>query len=62
MKEKQIYICMKEGAEILGIDVRTLKKILQSAEDLHYTRLKNKILVKKEELIKYFDDHDVIKY
>jgi predicted site-specific integrase-resolvase len=57
---------LKEVAEILGVDSRTAKKIIQNADGLHYTRLSSKnngrILVNIEELMKYMQEHTIIRY
>ena len=46
MIEKQ-FVCMKEAAQILGVDSRTMKKILENAVDLNWTRVGGKILINK---------------
>lgn len=59
-KEKQ-FICLKEAAELLGISVGTMKKIIENAEGLAYTRLGRKILVNKDTLLKYMNEHSIIR-
>lgn len=56
------YITLKESTELLGINVRTMKKILERANpnELHYTRIDRKILIKKEQLINYIDKYSKI--
>lgn len=61
MVEKQ-FVCMKEAAEILGIDSRTMKKILENAVDLKWTRVGGKILINKDNLVKYFDEHRIVRF
>lgn len=62
MAEKKEYVCLKEGAQILGIDARTMRKVLEGAEGLNYTRIGGKILINKNKLLKYMDEHTIIRY
>lgn len=61
MIEKQ-FVCMKEAAQILGVDSRTMKKILENAVDLNWTRVGGKILINKNNLVKYFEEHRTIRF
>lgn len=56
------FICLKEAAELLGINVQTMKKIVENAEGLAYTRLGRKILINKDALLKYMNEHTIIRY
>ena len=58
--EKQ-FLCLKEVAQILGLNVKTEKKIIENAEGLAYTRLGRKILVNKDTLLKYMNEHSIIR-
>ena len=61
MVEKK-FVCMKEAAEILGVDSRTMKKILENAEGLPATRTGRKILINKDKLLQYMDKTTIIRY
>lgn len=61
MVEKQ-FLCIKEAGQLLGVDSRTMKKILKGAEGLNYTRIGRKFLINKNKLLKYLDEHDIVKY
>lgn len=51
---------LKESAEQLGLDVKTMKKILEHAEEKLFTRVSRKFLVDKNKLLKYIDTHSNI--
>ncbi len=55
------FVCMKEAAEILGINVQTMKKILDSNVELA-TRLGRKILINKDKLMEYMENTSIIRY
>lgn len=57
---KQEYINLKEASEIFGLDVRTMNKIWLSTKELHFTRVGRQKIMNKAQLLKYFDEHDVI--
>ncbi len=57
-----MFICLKQASELIGLDTRTLKKILENTEDLHYTRIGRKIIIDKAELIDYIKTHRKINY
>lgn len=57
---KQEYINLKEASEIFGLDVRTMKKIWLNTKELHFTRVGRQMIINKAQLLKYFDEHDVI--
>ena len=59
---KQEYINLKEASEIFGLDSRTMKKIWLSTNELHFTTVGRQKIINKKQLLKYFDEHDVIKY
>ena len=44
MVEKE-FLCMKEAAQMLGINERTMKSIIDN-NDIHTTKLSGKILLK----------------
>lgn len=62
MKDKQEYINLKEAAEIFGLDSRTMKKIWLSTNELHFTRVGRQMIMKKADLVEYFEKKDNIKY
>lgn len=55
------YINLKEAAELLGVDIRIAKKIIQS-NNFHYTRLKRRFLIKKDELYDFIKKNQNIRY
>ena len=60
MLEKE-FLNLKEASETLGIDPRTMKKIMYS-EGFKYTRLGRKVLINKAEMIKFLESHKIIRY
>ncbi len=58
---KKEFVTMKEAAEILGIDPRTMSKIVH-AKDFKYTRVGRKILINKVKMLEYMDNHKIIRY
>ena len=58
MKE---FVNMKEAAEILGVNSQTMSKIIH-AEGFEYTRLGRKILINKDKMLKYMENHKNIRY
>ena len=60
--QDNLFICMKEAAEILGVDARTAKKILEAAEGFSFTRTSGKILINKNKLIEYINNTRIIRY
>lgn len=58
---KKEFVNKKEAAEMLGVDPRTMDKIIH-AEGFKYTRLGRKILINKSKLLEYMDTHKIIRY
>lgn len=56
------FVCLTEGARVLGLDVKTFKKVLAGATGLRTTRIGRKVLINKKKLVEYFDTHDIIRY
>ena len=54
------YLKLKETAEQVGVNVQTMKKILENAEEKLYTRINRKLLVDKDKLFKYIETHNNI--
>ena len=54
------YLNLKETAEQVGVNVQTMKKILENAEEKLYTRINRKLLVDKDKLFKYIETHNNI--
>lgn len=61
-KKEQEFLCIKEVAEVLGLDQRTAKKMIENAEGLNYTRVGGKVLINKNKLLQYMDEHNIIRY
>lgn len=59
MVEKE-FLCMKEAAQMLGINERTMKSIIDN-NDIHTTKLSGKILINKNLLLEFFDNNSKIK-
>lgn len=59
MVEKQ-FICMKEAAQILGVNERTMKNIIIN-NNLHYNKLNGKILINKNLLLEFLNNNRRIK-
>jgi len=55
------FICMKEAAELLGISIQTMRKIVNSTNGLA-TRLGRKILINKDKLLNYMENTSIIRY
>ena len=62
MNSSREFICLKEAAEILGVDRRVMAQILKNNKDIHYTRTKRKILINKLQFLNYIKNVDIIKY
>lgn len=61
MVEKE-FICMKEAAQMLGINERTMKKVLVNNDnELHSTKVGGKILINKRRLLQYIDESSMIR-
>ena len=58
MIEKE-FLCMKEAAQMLGINERTMKNIILS-NDIHTTKLSGKILINKTKLLEFLDSNSKI--
>lgn len=59
MIEKE-FLCMKEAAQMLGINVRTMKNIINN-NDIHTTKLNGKILINKNLLLEFLNSNSKIK-
>ena len=61
MAEKE-FLCMKEASQMLGINERTMKKILTTNDNaLHSTKVGGKILINKKRLLQYIDESRIIR-
>ena len=59
MIEKE-FLCMKEAAQMLGINVRTMKNIINN-NDIHTTKLNGKIRINKNLLLEFLNSNSKIK-
>ncbi len=59
MVEKE-FLCMKEAAQMLGINERTMKNIIDN-NDIHTTKLSGKILINKSLLLEFLGSNSKIK-
>lgn len=59
MENKQ-FLCMKEAAKLLGVNVQTMRKILNNADEQLFTELGRKLIINKDRLINYMNTHDKI--
>ena len=59
MVEKE-FLCMKEAAQMLGINERTMKNIIDNI-DIHTTKLSGKILINKSLLLEFLGSNSKIK-
>lgn len=59
MENKQ-FLCMKEAAKLLGVNVQTMRKILNNADEQLFTKLGRKLIINKDRLINYMNTHDKI--
>lgn len=59
MVEKE-FLCMKEAAQMLGINERTMKNIIDN-NDIHTTKLSGKILINKRLLLEFLGSNSKIK-
>ena len=59
MIEKE-FLCMKEAAQMLGVNERTMKKIIIN-NGIHATKLNGKILINKNKLLQFLDSNSRIK-
>lgn len=59
MAEKE-FLCMKEAAQMLGINERTMKNIIDN-NDIHTTKLSGKILINKSLLLEFLGSNSKIK-
>ena len=59
MVEKE-FLCMKEEAQMLGINERTMKNIIDN-NDIHTTKLSGKILINKSLLLEFLGSNSKIK-
>lgn len=58
MIEKE-FLCMKEAAQMLGINERTMKNIIVN-NNIHKTKLSGKILINKTKLLDFLDSNSKI--
>lgn len=58
---EKLYLSLTEAADILGIDRKTMSKIVHS-QDFKYTRLGRKILINKQQMMDFFNTHQIIHY
>lgn len=58
---EKLYLSLTEAAEVLGIDRKTMSKIVHS-QDFKYTRLGRKILINKQQMMEFLDEHQIIRY
>lgn len=59
MVEKE-FLCMKEAAQMLGINERTMKGIIEN-NNIHATKLNGKILINKSLLLEFLSSNSRIK-
>lgn len=59
MVEKE-FLCMKEAAQMLGVNERTMKNIIKN-NDIHSTKLSGKILINKNKLLQFLESNSRIK-
>ena len=59
MVEKE-FLCMKEATQMLGINERTMKNIIDN-NDIHTTKLSGKILINKSLLLEFLGSNSKIK-
>ena len=58
MVEKE-FLCLKEAAQMLGVNERTMKNIIVN-NDIHTTKLSGKILINKTKLLDFLDGNSKI--
>lgn len=59
MVEKE-FLCMKEAAQMLGVNERTMKNIIEN-NNIHVTKLSGKILINKNLLLEFLSSNSRIK-
>ena len=59
MVEKE-FLCMKEAAQMLGVNERTMKNIIMN-NNIHSTKLNGKILINKNLLLEFLNANSRIK-
>lgn len=59
MVEKE-FLCMKEAAQMLGVNERTMKGIIEN-NNIHSTKLNGKILINKNLLLEFLSSNSRIK-
>lgn len=59
MVEKE-FLCMKEAAQMLGVNERTMKNIIEN-NNIHATKLNGKILINKNLLLEFLSSNRRIK-
>lgn len=59
MVEKE-FLCMKEAAQMLGVNERTMKNIIEN-NNIHSTKLNGKILINKNLLLEFLSSNSRIK-
>lgn len=59
MVEKEL-LCMKEAAQMLGVNERTMKNIIEN-NNIHVTKLSGKILINKNLLLEFLSSNSRIK-
>ena len=59
MVEKE-FLCMKEAAQMLGVNERTMKNIIMN-NNIHSTKLNGKILINKNLLLEFLNVNVKIK-
>lgn len=56
---EKAFLCMKEAAQMLGVNERTMKNII-SNNDIHATKLNGKILINKNKLLEFLENNSKI--
>ena len=59
MVEKE-FLCMKEAAQMLGVNERTMKNIIEN-NNIYSTKLNGKILINKNLLLEFLSSNSRIK-
>lgn len=65
MKEKiqQQWVCLREAGNLIGLDYRTVKKIITAnADKIKYKRIGKKIMIDKADLLNLLSRKEVIRY
>lgn len=56
---KKEFLCLKEAAQMLGVNERTMKNIINN-NDIHATKLNGKILINKNKLLEFLESNSKI--